>query len=202
MLFPFIADETPAERICRIATHYIGCSLHEREAELAELVELAGPRGSVGWYTNCATFALGVLRAACGELFDAAQIHPLLGTPLEPEKAFNMLATVGQDLKAWRDPQHFGPPVRGAILWYELPGTNNDHAEIDLGALDLSGFTHCGGGRPGNSIAGGTGTVDLSAGRPLHRWLDPEALGIGVLEGERPTAPEVLGTVDDGGEST
>lgn len=191
MLYPFEPDETPPDRICRIVRDMIGCSLHENPDKLRALVDAAGPAGAFAWHTNCATFALAVIRAAYGEVADAGRAHPLLGKPLEIGKAFAWLVTIGKDLAAWRYPHVHGPPVRGAVMWYEIPPTN-DHAEFDFGANDPSGFTHAGGGRPGNTIAGGTGTVDLSAGRPLMAWLDPEALGIGVpVQAERPTMPEV-----------
>lgn len=198
MLFPRVPGEPVDLRICRIVRAYEGCSLVTRRGDLAELVEAAGPPGCVAWTTNCATFALGVLRAACGDLRDACAVHPLLSDPLVIGDAFTRLVRIGVDLKAWRVPMpNDPPPPPGAFMWYEIDGKNDDHVEIRLtGDGGERGFEHGGGGRAGNAITIGFGDVEHSVGRPLHRWLDTMAMGIPWLpldEDPGPSGPLVEG---------
>ena len=204
MLFPRIPGEPPDARIVRIMRSYAGCSLSSRRNELAALVEAAGPRGCVAWETNCATFALGVLRAACGELDDARSVHALLAQPIPPQKAFTWLVQIGADRKAWRDERIAGPPVPGAIMWYEIDGKNDDHAEIRLTAEG----EHGGAGRANNAVTIGYGDVDHSAGRPIHLWMDPFALGIvwipvdaGLVVPAAPTTATGMADEDEGPEA-
>jgi hypothetical protein len=171
--YALVPGESPGRRIARIVGLYAGCSLSARREELAALVGRGVCDESiVAWQTNCATVALGVLAAAGVQ-------HRVLSTPTANGRAFSDLVQLGVDLGAWRDPATDGPPVMGAALWYALAGQNDDHVEF---LVDPGGPVHGGGGRPNNAVTVATGPVALSCGRPLHRWLDPERLGLPVAE--------------------
>lgn len=163
--FPPILGETAGQRIARIVRAYAGCSLHHRRDELGALVGrgVDAPDDVVCITTNCATFAIGVLKAAGCQ-------HTLLSKPYVVGMAFAWLVRIGNDHDAWRPAEL--PPSEGAVLWYRLPDLNDDHAEFFLSAPD----EHGGGGRPDNAITVGHGDIHASWGRPLHRWLDPDAL--------------------------
>jgi hypothetical protein len=165
--FPAVLGESAGARIVRIVRAYVGCSLHVRRQDLAALVGRGvDDEAIVGWETNCCTFALGVL-AAAGVDF------PSLRIPLRNGFEFGVLVQLGNRFDAWRKPAPGDPPPpAGALLWYEIDGTNDDHVEIMLAPPD----EHGGGGRPDNAITSGRGDVHASWSRPLHRWLDPEAL--------------------------
>lgn len=172
-VFPLVPGEPPGDRLARLVRQYDGSSLHSRREELAALVGRGVDDESViAIKTNCAMFALGILAAA-------GCTHHLLSRQYENGMAFAWLVQIGDDLDAWRDPAKDGAPVTGAVLWYELAGQNDDHAEF---LVDVSGPVHGGGGRPDNAITVAVGPVALSCGRPIHRWLDPSALGIPVAE--------------------
>lgn len=159
--------ELPGSCIVRIVRHYVGCSLHARRDELGVLVGrgVDAPESVVGVQTNCAMFALGVLAAAgCP--------HPLLRTSYKVGMAFSWLVEIGDHYGAWRVAVASEIPPAGAVLWYRIDGTNDDHAEFMLEAPD----EHGGGGRPDNAITSGRGNVHASMGRPLYRWLEPAAL--------------------------
>ena len=173
--FPPVSGESDGQRIARIVRSFNGCSLSSRRADLAALVGRGVDDESiVTIQTNCATFALGVLAAAgCA--------HPILKRTYVNGMAFSWLVQIGNDLGAWRDPATDGPPVTGAAMWYEVAGMNDDHVEW---CVDASVPIHGGGGRPNNAITVGPGPIALSCGRPLHRWLDPERLGLpGWIDG-------------------
>ncbi len=167
--FPIVPGESPGDRIARIVRAYAGCSLGTRQDELAALVGRGVCDSSiVAWKTNCASFALGVLAAAGVQ-------HPILAKPTLVGHAFSDLVAIGYALGAWRPWASSGSIPVGAALWYALAGQNDDHVEF---YLSPDGPTHGGGGRADNAITVGKGTVDLSWGRPVHQWLDPEELGI------------------------
>ena len=153
---------------------------HPRRGDLAALVGRGVDDESVvTWQTNCCTFALGVLAAA------GVDYHGLK-SPLVNGQEFGVLVALGVSLDAWRTPQPGDPPPpAGAMLWYRIAGTNDDHVEVMLAAPD----EHGGGGRPDNAITAGRGDVHWSWSRPLHRWLDPDALGIATVE---ESAPDTL----------
>ncbi len=168
--FPIVPGESPGDRLARIVAHYAGCSLGTRQDELAALVGRGVCDSSiVAWKTNCASFALGVLAAAgCP--------HPILQKPTLIGHAFSDLVAIGYALGAWRPWASSGSITVGAALWYETtPAAGDDHVEF---YLSPDGPTHGGGGRADNAITVGKGAVDLSWGRPVHQWLDPEELGI------------------------
>jgi hypothetical protein len=179
--FPLVAGETPGSRIVRIAQSYVGCALHDPvhptlpNKRLDELAALIGrgvdDESVVSIKTNCAMFALGVLRAA-------GVVHPRLSQKYVDGMAFAWLIEIGNSFNAWR-PGESGPLSVGAILHYAVQGENDDHAEVYVSA---SGPMHCGGGRADNAITQETGPVTLSLGRPISQWLDPDALGLEVVE--------------------
>jgi hypothetical protein len=170
--FPLIQDQAPGERIASILRHYAGCSLSNRLDELESLVCRGVDDVKVAsWKTNCATVALGILAAAGAQ-------HPLLQRPLAIEEAFSRLVQIGLDLGAWRDPVAGRVPPLGSAMWYEIPNTGDDHVEFMLESPD----THGGGGRADNAITVGSGgDVHWSWGRPMHKYLDPDALGIPTI---------------------
>lgn len=179
---PFVAGETPGDRIARIVRSYAGCvALGAHPVRREELAALVGrgvdDESVVTWETNCCTFALGVLSAA-GVVYHGLQV------PLVNGAEFGVLVALGVSFQAWRTPAPGdGPPPRGALLWYHVDGKNVDHVEIALDPPD----EHGGGGRPHNAITVGRGGDDhWSWGRPLHRWLDPDALQIGIVEENAP----------------
>jgi len=184
--FPPVLGESGGQRIARIVRAYAGCSLSSRLDELQALVDRGVCDPSiVGLKTNCATFALGVLAAAgCP--------HPLLARQTAVGAAFSELVTLGDDLGAWRvwAPSEALPV--GALLWYEIAGQNDDHAEFLLEPGPPP--THGGGGRMNNAITVGQGDVALSWGRPVHRWLDPDALGL--PDAAAPTDPRPIPVPD------
>lgn len=167
--FPPQPGESPGEHLARIVRHYAGCSLEARRDELGALVArgVDEPEHVVTVETNCAMFALGVLKAAgCP--------HELLDHPYVDEMAFAWLVKIGTDLGAWRDPGKDGLPTKPAALWYRVAGRNVDHVEFLLSLPD----EHGGGGRTDNAITVGRGDWHESWGRPLYRWLDPDALNL------------------------
>ena len=188
-VFDVIPGELPGARIARIVRAYDGCRLHDPGTQLQhpriwELAALVG-RGvndqqMVTWQTNCATFALGVLSAA--------------GLPCGPAtkigEAFSDLVRIGYSLNAWQasrpeniaDAAHPGDYPVGALLWYRLDGTNDDHVEFFLGRAADGKMLHGGGGRADNAITVAEGEVDWSWGRPVWRWLEPGLLGLEVVE--------------------
>lgn len=169
--FPYVPGEAPGDRIARIVRAYAGCSLSSRREELAALVGRGvNDEAFVALKTNCATFALGVLSAA-------GVRHKKLSAPTAIGAAFSDLVTLGNDLKAWRPWAGSGSIPVGAALWYEIPNTDDDHVEF---YLSPDGPEHGGGGRDDNAVTVGRGPVALSWGRPVHKWLDPGALGISV----------------------
>lgn len=180
--FPPIPGETPGGRIVRIVRQYVGCSLQSRADELGALVArgVDDPLRVVGIKTNCAMFAIGVLAAAGVD-------HELLRKPYVNGMAFAWLVQIGDDFNAWRTPapSELLPP--GAALWYEIPGLNDDHVEFVLQPPD----EHGGGGRPNNAITSGHGDYHTSWNRPIHRWLDPSALGLADPHVD-PTDPAIL----------
>lgn len=166
--FPPRAGETGGARIARIMQVYAGCSLSSRRDELAALVGRGiDDESVVQWATNCATFALGVLFAA-GCPFDG------LKAPLKNGLEFSLLVTLGDHYGAWRIAVPSEYPPAGALMWYRIAGTNDDHVEIMLQPPDH----HGGGGRAGNAISSEIGNVHVSVGRPLYKWLDPAAIGL------------------------
>ena len=169
------AGESPGDVIVRIVRAYAGCSVKVRRDELAALVGRGCMDDSIVYVrTNCALFALGVLSAA-------GVRHTLLEEPTRPEMSFADLVRIGNDFCAWRDPATGGAIPPGAVCWYRLPGLNDDHAEFYLSPV---GPEHGGAGRADNAVTVCTGTPALSCGRPLWRWLDPEELGIPLVDAE------------------
>jgi hypothetical protein len=161
-----VPGECAGDRIARIVRLYAGCSLSNRRSDLASLVcRGVCDESFVAVQTNCATFALGVLAAA-------GVTDPVLSSPTAIGAAFSDMVTLGYRHVAWRPPQAEALPA-GALMWYRISGTNDDHVEVYLG-----GGEHGGGGRPGNAVTIGTSSYALSNGRPLWRWLDPEMLQI------------------------
>lgn len=179
--FPLLPGESPGARIARIAQSYVGCALHDPthptlpNKRLDDLAALVGrgvdDQSVVSIRTNCATFALGVLRAA-------GVVHPRLSQRYVDGMAFAWLIEIGDSFSAWR-PGDAGPLSVGAVLHYAVQGENDDHAEVYVSA---AGPMHCGGGRVDNGITLETGPVTLSMGRPIMQWLDPDALGLEVVE--------------------
>jgi hypothetical protein len=170
---PIVGESGPA-RVVRIVRAFAGCSLHVRRAELAALVGRGVDDESVvAWETNCCTFALGVL-------FAAGVDFPALRIPLVNGAEFGILVSLGYHFGAWRTVVPSEIPPAGAAVWYRTPTPpggkpkNDDHVEFALDGLD----EHGGGGRPDNAIEIQRGNVHVSAGRPLYRWLDPNALGL------------------------
>jgi hypothetical protein len=147
----YISPEHRGETIARMAEAYVGCSLSERTAELAELV--AGgdddPAQAVRVRTNCATFARGIMEA-CGVYHDAL------------DRPYELGAAVADVLDIARSRRALAPNVtrwatlpRGSLLHYGVAGRNVDHIEFLLGDATLeNGFVAptCGGGRPNNAI--------------------------------------------------
>ena len=179
--FAIIPGETVGQRIARIARGYVGCSLHSRTPDLAALVGRGvNDETWVEVMTNCAVFALGVLSAAGVDCGPATKVGA----------AFSDLVSMGYRLQAWQASKPTGGYPMGALAWYRLDGKNDDHVEILLGPNAAGVLEHCGGGRPDNAVTLGQGTPELSAGRPLWRWLDPSLLGIDVEEVEPHTDPD------------
>ena len=187
--FPPVVGESGGARIVRIVRAYAGCSLSVRRANLGALIArgVDEPEAVVGIETNCAMFALGVLTAAGCQ-------HPLLQKKYVNEMAFAWLVQIGNDLGAWRLPAVSELIPTGAAIWYEIVGENDDHVEFVTEPPD----EHGGGGRPNNEITIGRGDYHVSWSRPIHRWLDPEALGLpdamavgGDDPTEAPTRPEL-----------
>lgn len=164
--FQRIPGETTGQRIARIVRFYEGASLSNRKDELGALVArgVDDPNSVVGIKTNCAMFALGILKAAGVQ-------HPLLDKPYVNGMAFTWLVQIGNDMGAWRTPDQGTPPV-GAAMWYRIPNTNDDHIEFMLTPPD----EHGGGGRVNNAITIGKSDISTSMNRPLYKWLDPNAL--------------------------
>lgn len=176
-VFPLVAGEDPGARIARIVQTYAGCSLTERREDLAALVGRGVDDESVVTIeTNCAMFALGILKAA-------GVAHPLLDTKYVDGMAFAWLVEIGTDMKAWRSPDPSTPIPAGAAMWYRVAGANDDHVEFLIAPGGPSTEpVHGGAGRSGNAVTVGKGAIETSDGRPLHVWLDPDALGLEVLE--------------------
>lgn len=153
------------EFIASIVRHYEGASLSNRRDELGALVGrgVDDPNAVVGIKTNCAMFALGVLKAAGVQ-------HPLLNKPYVNGMAFAWVVQIGNDTGAWRTPDQGSPP-EGAAMWYRTGG-NDDHIEFMLTPPD----EHGGGGRSNNAITIERGDISRSVGRPLYKWLDPNAV--------------------------
>jgi hypothetical protein len=166
--FPLVPGECAGDRIVRVVRYYAGASLSSRRPELAALIGRGiDDESMVALKTNCATFACGVLYAA-GCRFES------LCRPIKIGMSFATLVDLGGRMGAWRDPAVAGPPKPGAVMWYEIAGTDDDHAEFHLAPPD----EHGGGGRADNAITIGDSPEAMSWGRPMHRWLDPDALGI------------------------
>jgi hypothetical protein len=166
--FPPVIGESGGDRIVRIIRAYDGCSLSSRTADLGALVArgVDEPADVVRITTNCAMFALGVLKAAGCQ-------HRLLDRPWQTGVVFAWIVQIGNDMNAWKPPTAGLPPV-GSALWYRIPGTNDDHVEFYMSAPD----EHGGGGRPNNAITVGYGDIHSSWSRPLWRYLDPDCLGL------------------------
>lgn len=171
--FPLIPGEAPGARLVRIIRTYDGCSLSARKDDLGALVArgVDDPAKVVGVSTNCAMFGLGILAAAGVD-------HALLRKPYVNGMAFSWLVQIGTDFGAWKVPSTTDPPPPGAFMWYRIPGTNDDHVEVFLSAPD----EHGGGGRPNNAITVGHGPIHSSWSRPMWRYLDPDMLGIAVVD--------------------
>ena len=177
-VFPPVPNESPGARIWRIATSYAGCvPLGPHPVRRSDLAALVG-RGVndemwVAVMSNCATFALGALAAA-------GVHHERLSHATAIGMAFSDMVQIGIDFGAWRAPADSGPPPLGALCWYRVAGTNDDHVEV-CGPGDDE---HCGGGRPLNAVTHDVGPVIESCGRPLYKWLDPD-----VTRATAPTDP-------------
>ena len=184
--FPPVVGESPGARVARITRSYVGCSLHERFDELAALVGRGVDETSVAtWENNCCTFVLGVLSAA-GLTF------PPLQVPLVNGREFGVLEAIGDHFNAWRVPAVSELIPTGAILWYHVDGKAIDHAELMLTPPD----EHGGAGRKDNGVAAGQSDVHTSEGRPLYRWLDPDALNlpdanVETADTDAPTRPSL-----------
>lgn len=167
-IFTPVVGEDSGQRIVRIVRSFSGCSLSVRTKELAALVGRGVDDESIAqWKTNCATFVLGVL-------FAAGCPYAALWKPIKNGMSFAVLVNIGQYYSAWRDPAVDGPPVPGSVMWYELPGENDDHAEFHLAPPD----EHGGGGRGDNLISIGDSPEAFSWGRPMHRWLDVSCIAL------------------------
>lgn len=165
--FPPVVGESGAQRIVRIIRSFNNCSLSSRREELAALVGRGiDDESVVEWQTNCCTSALAILFAAgCG--------YSGLALPLKNGLEFELLEALGDYYSAWRTLAKDGPPKPGALCWYEIGGTNDDHVEWELDNGD-----HGGGGRADNEITVEHGPVAQSLGRPMKAWLDPDAIGL------------------------
>lgn len=168
--------ETAGQFIARIVRDHAGCSIKNNFDKLIALVGAAETtpaqaRAVSLWETNCATFALGVLRAAGVK-------HPLLARPLVNGMAFTWLVTILRDLGALRPARADGVYPEGALLHYGTHGVNNDHAEFALTPPD----EHGGGGRGDNEVTVGHSIESVSWGRPVEEWGDPDALGITLID--------------------
>lgn len=174
MLYEKIPGESVQDRACRIVRDLGGCSLSTNKAKLQAFIAkdgacIDGADEEVRRRTNCAEFAVAYLAALAGGIDDARKIHPLLATPIKNGTSFSVLVQIGNDLGAWISaPDAKTPPPIGGVIWYEINGENDDHAEVMLMPPD----EHGGGGRPNNAITVGHSDVHASWTRPIHRVLD------------------------------
>ncbi len=173
MLYPKIPGESAQDRGVRIVRDMAGCSLLKNRDKLTRFVARDGaeskPEDVVQWETNCAEFGVSYLAALAGSLEDARKLCALLALPIRNGQAFSVLVQIGDKLGAWCPAPKKGEPVpRAAIIWYEIDGTNDDHAEISLDPPD----EHGGGGRAHNEITIAHGDEHESWSRPIHKILD------------------------------
>lgn len=174
----------PRERICAIVRHYAGCSLSNRRDELAALEGRDFPDTEapdvdpdyggmvVQLRTNCATFALGVLGAACLSWAEAAEVHPLLVTPSQIGTAVSWIRTIGFNRGVLKQYVSRSQLRAGVVVRY-WSGGNNDHIETLLSDVDIDGTAeHGGGGRANNEITVGRSNILTSYGRPIVEVLD------------------------------
>ena len=170
-----LIGESGGERIARVVHAYAGCSLTDRKSELGVLVArgIDEPEAVVAVKTNCAMFALGILKVVgCP--------HPLLSAPFKEGWAFGRFVQVGLDYKAWKHKED-GLPLIGSALWYRTPGENDDHVEFVTsvgGTLTSLTWGHGGGGRENNAITVEQGQIAANVGRPLFMWLDWQLLSL------------------------
>jgi hypothetical protein len=160
------------ETLIEIVRKYIGCSLHIRKDDLADLIcrGVDDPAQSVLIKTNCGMFALGVM---C----EAGVAHDLLSQKYKSGMAIAWVRSIGKDMKALQKYSKTNVPPAGALLHYYTAGKNDNHVEWLLSDIDDQGCAeHGGGGRTDNAITVGTGNVLWNYGRPLQEWLDPEML--------------------------
>jgi len=166
--FPPVLWESGGQRIARITRFYVGCSLYQRFNDLAALVGRGVDDVSVAtWTSNCCMFALGVLSAA-------GLTYPPLQAPSKNGQAFVLLEALGNFFNAWRTPAVSEVIPVGALLWYRTEGKDDDHVEVMLTPPD----EHGGAGRRDNGVSLVRSDVHTSEGRPLYRWLDPDALNL------------------------
>lgn len=188
---PTVPGESAADRLIRIIRSYVGCSLLVRRADLGALVArgVDNPESVVTIATNCGTTALGFMALAGVQ-------HPLLLKPYVSGMAISWLRTIGTDLGALQTYSASNPPPPGALVRYNIAGTNDDHVEWIMGPISAAGVCdHAGGGRANNAITEGVGPVLSSWGRPLVEWWDPAKLGIEVLPAVVAPADPVAATV-------
>ncbi len=196
MLYPKIPGESAQDRGVRIVRDMAGCSLLKNRDKLTRFVARDGaeskPEDVVQWETNCAEFGVSYLAALAGSLEDARKLCALLALPIRNGQAFSVLVQIGDKLGAWCPAPKKGEPVpRAAIIWYEIDGTNDDHAEISLDPPD----EHGGGGRAHNEITIAHGDEHESWSRPIHKILDitkikfdlPGLAAIARVDGSRST---------------
>jgi hypothetical protein len=178
--YAFVPGESNGQRLARIVKDFVGCSLSSGKDRLKALVCRGvetdwNAESVVRISTNCATTALGVLAAGCGDVDTARGVHPLLATPYKIGMAVAWLQKIGTDLGAWV-PWKKGDPIPvGALCWYD-GGGNNVHVEWKTAEPD----EHCGGGRPNNAISLGTSDMSTNAGRPLVRYMNPDVIPLPV----------------------
>ena len=174
-----VPGESPADKIVRLVTSYVGCSLSSRKDELGKLVArgVDDPNRVVTITTNCGTSALGVLALAGVQ-------DPILDKKYVSGMAIAWVRQIGINLGALvKYTGKNGPqPKRGDLLHYFDDGKNNNHVEWCLSDPDENGIAeHGGGGRANNAITKSTSSVYTNYYRPLQEIIDCDKLGIEII---------------------